>query len=114
MDKFRRNENVISSTELAIHSISGNSSGDYAKETGLVKEITNWRPNRQYIVTFDYLTYGDDFIFKFYERRREGIKANSFFEKASILRVGKYTSLFLLPTQVHWAGIFIFWQILAK
>ena len=75
-------KNVISSTELAIHSISGNSSGDYAKETGLVKEITNWRPNRQYIVTFDYLTYGDDFIFKFYERRREGIKANSFFEKS--------------------------------
>ena len=74
--------NVINSTELDIHSISGNSSNDYAKETGLVKEITNWRPNRQYIVTFDYITYGDDFIFKFYERKGEGIKAYGFFEKS--------------------------------
>ncbi len=78
-------KNSTSSVELEIRSISGNSPGNYAKETGLVTAVSQWNPNRQYLITFDYLTFGDDFIFKFYERKfikgKDSTSVHVFFEK---------------------------------
>lgn len=38
---------------------------------GFTREIKNWLPNNQYIVTFDYKTEGDSFFFRLYEKNHE-------------------------------------------
>jgi len=71
---------VNGSSSITINDSLSNNSG------GLVKEVIGFKPNRQYLISFDYLTYGDDFIFKFYDKKSvigqkkvEG--ANKYFEK---------------------------------
>ncbi len=44
-----------------------NISNDYTN--GLIKEIGNWEPNKQYIITFDYDTHGDYFLFRFFDKQ---------------------------------------------
>lgn len=38
---------------------------------GVIKTVSKWEPNTQYVITFDYRTYGDDFLFKFYEKKKD-------------------------------------------
>lgn len=64
---------------LAIYNLLSNNSG------GLVKRINDWIPKKQYLISFDYKTFGDDFVFKFYDRKETKDKrsrsTNLFFEK---------------------------------
>jgi len=50
-------------TILKINNILGDNSG------GIVKQITGWESNKQYLISFDYQTFGDDFVFKVYDKR---------------------------------------------
>lgn len=65
---------------ITINNVLGNNSG------GLVKEVIGLKPNKQYIISFDYKTFGDDFIFKFYDKKfamgeKKSGKGNAYFEK---------------------------------
>lgn len=65
---------------LRINNVLGDSSG------GLVQEIPGWQPNKQYITTFDYQTFGDDFIFQVYDKRlkdnsKKQTNGNAYLEK---------------------------------
>ncbi len=65
---------------IVINNFLGNNSG------GLIKEVIGWKRNKQYLISFDSLTYGDDFIFKFYEKKstkgqEKTEKASAYFEK---------------------------------
>lgn len=56
------------SAVIEINNISGNNSG------GLVKKIDGWLSDKQYVVSFDYLTFGNDFTFKLFDRQTGGKK----------------------------------------
>lgn len=61
-----KNEKTVS--ELQVYNLNGNRQIKIAKDTGVIQEVHNLRPNKQYLISFDYLTFGDDFILSFYER----------------------------------------------
>lgn len=51
---------------------------------GVIMNIEKWKPNTQYSITFDYKTGESEFIFKFYEKKKEKngkVSVNSYFEK---------------------------------
>jgi len=48
---------------LKVNNILGDSSG------GLIQQINEWKPDKQYLISFDYQTFGDDFILKVYDKR---------------------------------------------
>lgn len=53
---------------------------------GLTIEVPFWKPKNQYLVSFDYLTFGDDFLFALYDKKYKGKKKidfgyKQFFEK---------------------------------
>ncbi|MBI3576838.1 hypothetical protein HY086_02230 [Candidatus Gottesmanbacteria bacterium] len=65
---------------LDINTVAGDSSG------GLIKQISNWNADTQYVITFDYLTFGHRFSVKIFEKQYDDIKAqevagNTFFTK---------------------------------
>lgn len=41
--------------------------------TGYTREIKDWKPREQYLITFDYKTHGDDFLFKIYEKSSQKV-----------------------------------------
>lgn len=55
-------------SELEVYHLVGNNNAKITQDTGIVQKITNWKPKTQYLITFDYLTQGDDFIFSLYDR----------------------------------------------
>jgi hypothetical protein len=57
-----------STSELNVYSLNGNRGTKIAKDTGILKEIHGLEPGKQYLISFDYQTFGDDFIFSLYER----------------------------------------------
>ena len=71
---------TVSTGALLINNVlSGNSDG-------LIKQIHGWSPDTQYLISFDYVTYGDEFIFKFYDKRfdkkeKKILGSNLYFEK---------------------------------
>lgn len=51
---------------------------------GIIKKIMTWRPNKQYVIEFEYKTGGQNYHFKFFDKRKEKdekITYNTFFEK---------------------------------
>ncbi len=65
---------------LKINNVLGNNSG------GLVQQIDEWKPNKQYLISFDYQTFGEDFIFKIYDKRikeysKKNLIGNIYLEK---------------------------------
>lgn len=60
--KVEENDNLIT---ISLDSQAANNRG------GIVKDITQWKPNRQYVISFDYRTDGKDFIFKIYDKSKE-------------------------------------------
>lgn len=65
---------------LKINNVLGDNSG------GLVQQIDGWKPNKQYLISFDYQTFGDDFIFKVFDKQLKGplekqINGNEYLEK---------------------------------
>lgn len=51
---------------------------------GVIMNIEKWKPNTQYSITFEYKTGESEFVFKFYEKKKEKngkISVNSYFEK---------------------------------
>jgi len=86
-------ENLVATTQW-VSSATGKEIGDIAtidlgdtssNNEGMVREIKGWRPNKQYVMTFEYNTFGKDAIFKFFDKRPikdgEGYTQNVFFEK---------------------------------
>ncbi len=52
----------------------------------IIKQISNWNADTQYVITFDYLTFGHRFSVKIFEKQYDDIKAqevagNTFFTK---------------------------------
>lgn len=56
------------SSVLNVYNLIGNKQTGVAKDTGVFKEIHELKPGKQYLISFDYLTFGEDFIFSFYEK----------------------------------------------
>lgn len=49
--------------ELAINNVIIDGTG------GMIKEIPGWTSENQYVITFDYMTFGDDFLFKIFDNQ---------------------------------------------
>jgi len=49
--------------ELTPKNSSGNNTG------GLTQELTGWQPNKQYLISFNYQTFGDNFLLKIFDRQ---------------------------------------------
>lgn len=47
---------------LNLLNIPGDNSG------GIIKQIKNWSPNKQYVITFDYNTHGADIMFRLFDK----------------------------------------------
>ncbi len=61
-----------------------NSIGENSK--GLMVKIPGWTEKKKYFISFDYLTFGDDFIFSFYDKKKskdelKKFSYKQFFEK---------------------------------
>lgn len=63
-----RQEDATGSATIEINNLSGNNSG------GVVKKIEGWLPNQQYVISFDYLTFGNDFNLRIFDRQIRGEK----------------------------------------
>ena len=66
--------------------------------SGLIRDISKWRGDSVYVVSFDYLTYDQNFLFTLYERG--GTKKNryvndTYSEKLRSKEWGKFSSAFL-------------------
>lgn len=69
-----------SQVKLDINTVAGDSSG------GLIKQISNWNADTQYVITFDYLTLGKRFSVRIFEKQYDDAKGqevagNVFFTK---------------------------------
>lgn len=61
-----------------------NISNEYSD--GLISEISNWKPSRQYMITFDYNTYGNYVLYRMFDKqllnkKTQKLRTNIFFEK---------------------------------
>lgn len=68
-------DTATSSSVLITQNNFGDNSG------GLIKKIDGWLPNRQYLISFEYNTEGNNFIFKLNQRVGEQENVNTFFDK---------------------------------
>lgn len=67
---------------------------------GVTKEIPGWRAETQYFITFEYKTFGENFIFKFYDKKINPEKSSRqsgqiYFEKNLDSTVWKKTQSFI-------------------
>lgn len=88
---------------LDINTVAGDSSG------GLVKQISNWDADTQYIITFDYLTFGQRFTAKIFEKQYDAIKdkeviGNVFFAKNLTSRQWQTHQSFITSGQKSTSG----------
>lgn len=73
------------STKESVHTLSlTNVSNDYID--GLVREIPGWQGDRQYMITFEYDTHGEYFLYRLFDKQLVDeetgqIRTNVFFEK---------------------------------
>lgn len=73
-------DNKDNEMHFLINNLSLDSSG------GVIKEISGWKPNKQYVITFDYMTSGDNFLFKLFDNQENLEKSGNligqtYFEK---------------------------------
>lgn len=64
--RWENSGSAIGSEQLLTFDVNNNI-GENTK--GLMLDIPEWQPNTSYLISFDYLTDGDDFVFSFYDKK---------------------------------------------